>query len=102
MTLDVAALIYFNSYLSVYLASFFSLPITKDGTTLNHEQVVQQLEKLTVAYECGTGVRDWYNGLVNIKLKVELSRYEEAIGWLKDLIFSSHFDKDRLGSTYAH
>ncbi|KAG1833897.1 Metalloenzyme, LuxS/M16 peptidase-like protein [Suillus variegatus] len=67
-------------YLSTYLSVFFSLPVQRaSGEVLSHEEVVNQLDDGTVSYEA-----------------VETSQYESAIAWLRDLVYNSIFDKERL------
>jgi Zn-dependent M16 (insulinase) family peptidase len=39
--------------------------------------------------------------MLRASIKVEISRYEEAIAWLKDLIYGARFTKDRLQVTAA-
>ncbi|KAG8934409.1 hypothetical protein FRC02_010043 [Tulasnella sp. 418] len=89
-------------YLSAYLSSFYSLPVTRsDGTKLTHEEVVNQLDDLTVSYDTGLGIGDYFCENVRLSIKVEIEQYETAVAWLKDLIFGSEFTKDRLEVTIA-
>lgn len=80
----------------MYLASFFSLPVEReDGTKLSHEQVVKQLDDGTVAYDNGLGLDGYFNELIRVSIKVEVSKYEATINWLRDLLYGSEFNKDR-------
>ncbi|KDQ20880.1 hypothetical protein BOTBODRAFT_26896 [Botryobasidium botryosum FD-172 SS1] len=89
-------------YVAIYLSSFFSLPVVRaDDTKLSHEDVINQLKKGTVSYNCGTGVGSLFKELVRIDLKVEISQYEFAIGWLHDLIFNAQFVAERLAVAIA-
>lgn len=87
--------------MSIYLSSFFSLPVTRsDGIKLSHEDVIKQLDNLTVGYGHGMGRDEWYQNLLRFDLKVEKDQYENAVVWLKDLIYNSEFTKERYaGST---
>ncbi|KZW02722.1 hypothetical protein EXIGLDRAFT_732962 [Exidia glandulosa HHB12029] len=83
--------------LSVYVASFFSLPVTRsDGTKLSHEQVIDQLDNDTVLSDASIGAGGSFSQLFVPGFKVEASKYETAVMWLKDLLFNSHFDVERL------
>lgn len=84
-------------YVSPYLSAFFSLPVKREsGERLSHEDVINQLENETVSYEVGAGMNGIYTDLFRVSIKVETARYETAIAWLKDLIYHSEFDKERL------
>lgn len=77
--------------LAVYAASFLSLPVTRsDGKVLTYEEVVDQLNIDTVLM--GAGVSEQ---VFIVTLKVEISKYETAVTWLKELLFNSHFDLER-------
>ncbi|KAF9822062.1 hypothetical protein IEO21_00056 [Rhodonia placenta] len=89
-------------HITTYLASFFSLPVKRgNGQKLTHEQVVNQLDNETVSYEIGLGIGSAFSETIRVSLKVETEMYESAIAWLKDLIYGSEFDKDRLQVTIA-
>ncbi|KAH9950492.1 Metalloenzyme, LuxS/M16 peptidase-like protein [Amylocystis lapponica] len=89
-------------YLSTYLSSFFSLPVKQSsGVKLTHEEVVNKLDNETVSYEVGLGVGSAFNETVRVTIKVETGMYEGAIAWLKDLVYGSEFDKERLQVTIA-
>lgn len=84
------------SHLKVYLNAFFSLPVTRsDGTKLTHEEVVKQLDGLSVGYDINFGQGDLFQNLIRVTVRVEPKRYEEAVAWLKDLIYGAEFTKDR-------
>ncbi|KAG8972287.1 hypothetical protein FRB90_010263, partial [Tulasnella sp. 427] len=89
-------------HLKVYLNSFFSLPVTRsDGTKLTHEEVVKQLDGLSVGYDITLGQGDLFQNIVRITIRVEPKRYEEAVSFLKDLIYGAEFTRDRLEVTTA-
>lgn len=82
--------------MSAYLSAFFSLPVQRQsGVKLNHEQVVNQLDNETVSYEVGLGVSNSFTDTFRASIKVETALYENAIAWLKDLIYGAEFDKER-------
>ena len=86
----------FLRYLSVYLASFFSLPIKRlSGEQLSHEEVVNRLDNDTVSYDVNLGVGDRFSELLRVRIKVNVDQYETAIAWLRDVIYGSEFAKDR-------
>ncbi|KAI9572885.1 Metalloenzyme, LuxS/M16 peptidase-like protein [Boletus coccyginus] len=84
-------------YLSTYAAAFFSLPVKlENGEVLGHEEVVNQLDDLTVSYEAGLGLSDQFTEFARISFKVETAHYESAVTWLCDLVWGAVFDKERL------
>ena len=78
--------------LSVYLESFFNLPILRNGEKLEFEQVIMDLEKDTVSYGIESGARLGNPEVLNVHFQVEADKYETAIQWLKDLLFNGIFD----------
>ncbi|THH28068.1 hypothetical protein EUX98_g6115 [Antrodiella citrinella] len=88
--------------ISTYLSSLFSLPVTRsNGEHLTHEEVVNQLDNDTVSYEVSLGVNGAFAETLRVTIKVEVSNYESAVAWLKDLVYGSEFTKDRLQVTVA-
>lgn len=86
----------FLRYLSTYAAAFFSLPVKlENGEVLGHEEVVNQLDDLTVSYEAGLGLSDQFTEFARISFKVETAHYESAVTWLRDLVWGAVFDKER-------
>ncbi|KAJ9652020.1 hypothetical protein H2198_008721 [Neophaeococcomyces mojaviensis] len=80
----------------LYLESFFSLPIKRGDKTVDFEQVVIELERDTVGYDI-----DSASGLGNveclrIQFQVEIEKYDVAIRWIKELLWASIFDEERL------
>ncbi|OCH95812.1 hypothetical protein OBBRIDRAFT_788022 [Obba rivulosa] len=89
-------------HISVYLASFFSLPVRRStGERLSYEEVVNKLDDETVSFEVALGMGNAFTETVRVTIKVEAAMYETAIAWLKDLVYGSEFDKDRLAVTIA-
>jgi len=88
-------------YMHVYISSLFSLPIVRhNGVRLTHEDVVNQLDNDTVAYDVDFGVpdSDLFKDVLHVAIKVEVGAYETAVAWLRDLIYGSEFDKERCVS----
>ncbi|KAA1467937.1 hypothetical protein DENSPDRAFT_833113 [Dentipellis sp. KUC8613] len=84
-------------HISTYIAAFFSLPVNRQsGERLTHEQVVDKLDDETVSYEANLGVSGTFADTLRVSIRVEADKYEAAVAWLKDLIYGSVFDKERL------
>lgn len=82
--------------------NLFNLPMTRaDGTKLSHEDVINALSKDTVAYDAGFGVDSLLSELLRLSIKVETSKFDIAVSWLRDVIFRSEFTKERLEVTLA-
>lgn len=85
------------SYMSAYLSSFFSLPVQRQsGIRLSHEEVINQLDNETVSYETGLGISGSFSETFRISIKVETAQYENAIAWLKDLVYGAEFNEERF------
>ncbi|WEW61294.1 hypothetical protein PRK78_006784 [Emydomyces testavorans] len=80
--------------LSVYTESFFSLPIDRNGERILFEQVIVDLERDTVGYTIDTSPGN--SEMLAITFQVELEKYQTTILYLKELIWSSVFDPQRL------
>ncbi|KAF4308857.1 Peptidase M16 [Botryosphaeria dothidea] len=87
--------------LTLYINNFFTTPIMRDGKRIEFEQVVTELEKDTVTYSIESGSRIGNSELLRVRLSVEREKYETAIKWLKDILFNSVFDVERLKATLA-
>ncbi len=85
--------------LSVYLENFFTLPMVRDGKTLEFEQVIMELERDTVGYSIESGHDLGNPETLHLQMQVEVEQYETAIRWFRDLMFSSIFDLERIEST---
>ncbi|KAH8835156.1 Metalloenzyme, LuxS/M16 peptidase-like protein [Flagelloscypha sp. PMI_526] len=89
-------------HLSVYLSTFFALPVHRSsGAKLTHEEVVNALDDETVSYEAGFGFGGNFEETIRISIKVEVARYDDAVAWLKDVVYGAQFDKERLQITIA-
>ena len=98
-TLHYCAAIHAHSccrYIQPYLGSFFSLPVKRQsGEHLSHEEVVDQLDEQTVAYEVGLGTSGMFTETLRVTIRVEVAKYELAMAWLRDLLYNSEFTKER-------
>ena len=82
--------------LSIYLEAFFNLPILRNGKTIDFEQVVMELERDTVGYSIDSAVNVGNVECLRINFQVEIHRYHDAIHWIKELLWGSIFDVERL------
>lgn len=63
-----------RAYTSVFLESFFNLPLNKaDGTQVPYEDVVRQLNEDTIHHNATLGVRHGFRELIAVSIKVEVS-----------------------------
>jgi len=81
-------------YLQVYLDSFFSLPILRDGQIVDYERVVAQVNSIAVSHGSTLGVDD-ISEVVVIEMLSEKYRYEEVVKLLGELFTHSIFDPER-------
>lgn len=82
--------------LPIYLEAFFNLPLQRDGHNISFEQVVVELERDTVGYDIH-GAGDLGNfECLRINFQVEVEKYQVAIDWIKQLLWKSIFDVERL------
>lgn len=79
--------------------NFFNTPMLRDGKKIDFEQMIMELERDTVDYGMDSGQLIGNPETITIKLQVEVEKYQTAIKWLRDLIFSSIFDIKRIKST---
>ncbi|RUP48608.1 Metalloenzyme, LuxS/M16 peptidase-like protein [Jimgerdemannia flammicorona] len=86
-----------RAYMSVFLDSFFNLPLDKpDGTQISYEEVVRQLNEDTIQFNASLGSGSGFRELVLISMKVEAAKYKKAIKWLEDLLWNTEFATERL------
>ena len=84
--------------LPIYFENFFSTPMIHEGKKIGFEQMIKELERDTVSFGMGSGQMIGNGETIIIKLQVEVEKYQTAIQWLRDLIFSSIFDIKRIKS----
>ncbi|KAK4057568.1 hypothetical protein OIO90_001213 [Microbotryomycetes sp. JL221] len=83
-----------RALLPIYLDSFFSLPVTRNGQDLSYEDVVKQLDAETLSYTID--VSSPVQQGITLRIKVAKHNYETAIAWISDLLYNSKFSTDRL------
>ncbi|EIW67501.1 hypothetical protein TREMEDRAFT_33585 [Tremella mesenterica DSM 1558] len=89
-------------YMSIFQNALFRLGVKKpDGSELSYEQVVDQLNDLTVSHSASFSFRNSFSEVFLISLKVEKPRYEEAVEWIRDLITGGIFTKERISIILA-
>ena len=91
--------IHLKPLLSIYMETFFALPMLRDGKRLEFEQVVMELDRDTVNYHMDSGRELGNSEAIKLGLQVEVEEYGTAIRWLRDLMFSSIFDLERIATT---
>lgn len=82
--------------LPLFLDNFFNTPIMRDGTRVDFEQVVTELEQDTIGYSIMSGGRAGNPEGIAICFQIEPEKYAAAINWLSVLMFDSQFDEVRL------
>jgi Zn-dependent M16 (insulinase) family peptidase len=87
--------------LSVYMEAFFNLPIQRNGQRLDFEQVVIELERDTVGYDLYAAGDLGNVECLRVGLQVELEKYTVAIDWIKQLLWNSVFEVERLKAVTA-
>jgi len=89
-------------YLPLFAELFFELPMVKDGAVVPYEEVVMQLEADTLSYQADVGegggrfAPSSYSSLFTIQLKMENEKYETGVQWIKDVMFNTKYEVDRL------
>ena len=82
--------------LSVYMEAFFGIPVKRNGTIVDFEEVVIELERDTVGYGIDSAGSLGNSESLRITFQVELEKYQVAISWIKELLWDSIFDVERL------
>jgi len=82
--------------LAIYMDNFFTTPMLRDGKVISFETVIMDLERDSVGYEIDFGQGLGNSETIVIKMQVEAEKYQAAIQWLRDLMFSSVFEAERL------
>ncbi|CAJ0833857.1 4671_t:CDS:10, partial [Entrophospora sp. SA101] len=92
-------------YIEIYLESIFGLPLNNPitGVRLDHEQVITELNKDTIAYDSAMGERRGFDQIISIKLQLEAnifiaSKYQKGIQWLRDILWYTEFSAERENS----
>lgn len=80
--------------LPIFMENFFNCPIMRNGRRIEFEKVVTELEKDTISYMIDSGAGIANSELLQIDLHVEPEKYEAAVQWLTQLLWSSIFDEE--------
>ncbi|KDN42524.1 hypothetical protein K437DRAFT_269392 [Tilletiaria anomala UBC 951] len=86
-------------HITLFLSTLFLLPVTKQdgsGQKLSYEEVIKLLDEDTLEYEASLGVGYGFSENICIDLKVPKENYENAIAWLRDLVWGGEFAVERL------
>ena len=87
--------------LVLYMENFFAAPMVRDGRKVEFEEVVRELERDTVGYSLESGRAVGNSETLQLGVQVEVENYATAIRWIKELMFQSVFDIERLQATLA-
>lgn len=82
--------------LSIYMETFFTLPIKRGSEIIDFEQVVVELERDTVGYGIDSAGELGNNEGIRVSFQVEIENYKVAVRWLTELLYNSIFDVERL------
>jgi hypothetical protein len=82
--------------LQLYLDSFFSLPVMRDGKIVEYEKIVAEVNNIAVDHSASLGVQT-VNEVVRIQLRAEKSQYKNVVRLLGELFVHSVFDPERYG-----
>lgn len=86
----------YRPLLPLFMDNFFNTPLICNGTRIEFETAVTELEKDTVSYSITGGSRIGDSEGIAIQFQVEPDRYAQAIQWIRSLMFDSVFDQTRL------
>lgn len=87
--------------LAMYIENFFKTPILRDGEPVPFENIVMELEKDTISHFITTGEGFQNAEVLRIDFRVEPAKYETTLGLLRELLWSSIFDEERISATVA-
>lgn len=86
--------------LRLYLPLFCNLltesAINRSGHLVPYEEVVTQLAADTVSHGASVGVGGQFEQIILLSLKVEVSKYEKGINWLREILFEVEFLEERI------
>jgi len=86
----------YKPLLSLFADNFFNSPVLMNGTRVEFEEVVKQLEKDTISYQITSAGRLGDSEGMAIQFQVEREKYTTAVKWLSTLMFDLIFDPIRL------
>ena len=91
--------IHLRPLIAVYLGNFFSTPMTQKGKRIEFEDVVKHLERETVGYRISNGIDAGNAQVLRLNFQVERQKYGTIIEAIRDLLWHSIFDVERIKST---
>lgn len=80
----------------IFQDNFFNTHITRNGQTVNFEQVVMELERDTISYVLTSGRYLGDADSIMLSISVEPHKYAAAIEWIRTMAFDCVFDPIRL------
>jgi len=93
-----------RSYLPLLLHLFFESPIQRGSKLIPYEEIVQDLSAQTLAHDTLMGLDlagdstscGPYCTNAAVDLKVEMKQYEQGITWMKEILFNTKFQCERI------
>ena len=85
----------------IYMENFFAAPMMRDGKKIKFEDIIMEIERDTVGYGLEGGRVIGNSETIYLALQVEVEHYQKAIRWIKELMFQTIFDIERLEATLA-
>ncbi|EON97551.1 putative zinc metalloprotease protein [Phaeoacremonium minimum UCRPA7] len=82
--------------LSLFSDNFFNTPIMRNGTRIEFEDVVMELEKDTISYQLSGGGKVGDPESMVIQFQIEPQKYATIIRWIRTMMYDSIFDPQRL------
>ncbi|XP_011314165.1 uncharacterized protein C05D11.1 [Fopius arisanus] len=90
-------------YLPLILEAIGECPIERNGTLIPYEDVVAEIEADTIAVDSRMGFEGVskfscgaYSHSVNLMLQIEMSKYAKGIQWIRELLYDTKFNPERL------
>lgn len=80
----------------IFSDNFFNTHIQRNGSLVNFEQVVMELERDSIGYGLGSARMFSDPEGLAIQFQVEPDKYAAAIEWIRVMMFDSIFDPQRL------
>lgn len=79
------------------LSELFSMPMNNEsGEIVSFEEVVEQLKSETVDTSIQLGLKGNFPDLIDFKIQCKSNNYENAVKWIKNVLFQSIFDESRV------
>lgn len=99
-TSEISQVTDFDLKLRPYLTLMYSLiaesAIDRDGIIIPYQDVINQLDSDTISCEPGFGICNRFCQLFAIRMKLEMEKYVKGVNWLRELIFQTVFEEERI------